>query len=403
MLEKLEIENFQSHEKTTVALHPGVNVFVGPSDNGKSAILRALGWLFQNKPDGLGFVSHWNLNEKGLIKRQTAVGLWFDEGKELWRYRTKDANGYAVGEKELEAIGRDVPDEVIQLLDIADVNIQSQLAPHFLLSDSAGEVARIFNKTIRLDDIDKLLALVEQKKRATRNGLERIEISLSQLNADADKLNWIEACEELIQKARALQEATAAKSMVSLGLVNSLNEFRGAELASQAADVAVAEKLVSDLELTVEVKQKQEKKREDMRLTLIAYVESAIVVTTTPLLEDMDTMIKAVEDKKLALTRMREDRHVINESLLAYNNASCTLEGIGDLPDVESLVVAIEEQSKKNEDADHKIGELRRMMLTYNAQEVQAQNDDKEIVSLEASLPDVCPMCNGTGKVKEMA
>jgi len=55
VVEKITIKNFQSHEETELQFSSGVNVIVGSSDSGKSAILRALKWVVQNKPSGTAF------------------------------------------------------------------------------------------------------------------------------------------------------------------------------------------------------------------------------------------------------------------------------------------------------------------------------------------------------------
>jgi len=57
LIRSLEIENFQSHELTKLDLHKGLNVIVGPSDQGKSALIRALRWLCYNEPKGTDFFS----------------------------------------------------------------------------------------------------------------------------------------------------------------------------------------------------------------------------------------------------------------------------------------------------------------------------------------------------------
>ena len=51
----LHLINFQSHLNTVIELHPGLNILVGESDQGKTAIIRALRWLFYNEPRGTGF------------------------------------------------------------------------------------------------------------------------------------------------------------------------------------------------------------------------------------------------------------------------------------------------------------------------------------------------------------
>lgn len=40
----LLIENFQSHSRSEFDFGKGLTVIIGPSDNGKSAVLRAMRW-----------------------------------------------------------------------------------------------------------------------------------------------------------------------------------------------------------------------------------------------------------------------------------------------------------------------------------------------------------------------
>ena len=42
----IEIVNFQSHANTKLNFDEGVNVIIGPSDSGKTAVIRAMKWIF---------------------------------------------------------------------------------------------------------------------------------------------------------------------------------------------------------------------------------------------------------------------------------------------------------------------------------------------------------------------
>ena len=44
-IKKIILQNFQSHKYSIVELDEQLNVIVGPSDSGKSAIIRALKWV----------------------------------------------------------------------------------------------------------------------------------------------------------------------------------------------------------------------------------------------------------------------------------------------------------------------------------------------------------------------
>ena len=52
MLTQIKIKNFLSHKNAIIDLHEGVNALIGETGAGKSAIFKALDWLFQNKPSG---------------------------------------------------------------------------------------------------------------------------------------------------------------------------------------------------------------------------------------------------------------------------------------------------------------------------------------------------------------
>lgn len=52
----LRIKNFQSHADQFLEFSPKMNLLVGESDNGKSAILRAIYWVYTGKPNGTSIV-----------------------------------------------------------------------------------------------------------------------------------------------------------------------------------------------------------------------------------------------------------------------------------------------------------------------------------------------------------
>jgi len=150
MIHSLEITNFQSHAKSKLNFSEGVNVIVGASDSGKTALIRALRWVVWGRPTGDSIRSNWG--------GETSVALTTEDGTVL---RTKDkSDSYvlaAEGREELtfKAFGTTVPQEVNSLLNLSELNLQSQLDSPFLLSMSPGEVATFFNKVAKLESIDK--------------------------------------------------------------------------------------------------------------------------------------------------------------------------------------------------------------------------------------------------------
>lgn len=51
-IQEVTIEGYQSHTNSTFRLSPGLTVITGPSDAGKTAIIRALRWFAFNEPTG---------------------------------------------------------------------------------------------------------------------------------------------------------------------------------------------------------------------------------------------------------------------------------------------------------------------------------------------------------------
>jgi predicted ATP-dependent endonuclease of OLD family len=211
MIEKLSISNFQSHRKTELSFSPGVNVIVGQSRKGKSAILRALGFVILNKPSGESVISHWAFDEKGKQKYDCLVEIELDNSfSTITRRKGKDnsyiygvpdeneANGFKA--KILTAIGKDMPEEVQKLLNMTELNIQKQLDQPFLLSESAGEIARYFNNIIRLEDIDKMLSGADSLKRSTKAEITEKEMQLKSTQESLDKLGWVENARYRAQK-----------------------------------------------------------------------------------------------------------------------------------------------------------------------------------------------------------
>ena len=50
MIKSIHVVGFQSHADSTIEFDPGVNVLIGQSDSGKTAVVRALDWALNNRP-----------------------------------------------------------------------------------------------------------------------------------------------------------------------------------------------------------------------------------------------------------------------------------------------------------------------------------------------------------------
>ena len=87
-VESINLENFQSHENTTIKLSKGFNVLLGESRQGKTALMRAFRWVLENKPTGNSMVRH------GADKCSVTIKLI--NGTYITRFISKKENGYRI-------------------------------------------------------------------------------------------------------------------------------------------------------------------------------------------------------------------------------------------------------------------------------------------------------------------
>jgi exonuclease SbcC len=184
MIKKVAIQNFQIHKETELEFKEGMNVIAGSSDNGKSSIIRAIRWVLMNRPTGFAFHTHG-------AKDDTAVCIVFGDYECVTRRKgEKNTGGYHYRQDTFAALRTDVPPEIQRVLNLSDINIQSQHDPYFLLQDSPGEVAKKLNVVAGLgiigDTIKKANNVVRDRKEAVGNLVKQE----ADYKAMFDKYSW---------------------------------------------------------------------------------------------------------------------------------------------------------------------------------------------------------------------
>lgn len=214
IIKTIEIENFQSHAYTKLEIGQGLNVIVGPSDQGKSAIIRALRWLFYNEPRGTDFFR--------MDSNSCRVTVQLDSGEKIIRERTNSRNRYIYRnaqeeETVFEGFGNSVPWEITKILQMPRIlldkdtettlNISHQLESPFLLTDSGTLRAKMIGRLTGVHIIDAairetakdLLNQQQEEKRLTGE-LERIVEELESYNYLSVLLDHISEIEKLLQR-----------------------------------------------------------------------------------------------------------------------------------------------------------------------------------------------------------
>lgn len=149
MLERIEIRNFQVHRRLAIDLDPHVTTIIGPSDVGKSAILRALRWVCLNKPRGDALI------RKGAKYANVIVTIG---GVHIERYKGAKGNRYIVGDHKFQAVSQSVPPRVGSILKVSETNFQDQHDPPFWIKETPGQRSKLLNQIVNLSSIDQTLA-----------------------------------------------------------------------------------------------------------------------------------------------------------------------------------------------------------------------------------------------------
>jgi exonuclease SbcC len=208
MLERLQIKNFQKHELLRINCGQPIVAITGPSDIGKSSVLRAFRWLATNRPRGSGFLKHG--------ADDTSVKIRID-GIDIERKKGKAGNTYKINGKQLEAFGTDVPEQILQILKLDDVNFQGQHDPQFWFSLTAGEVAKRLNNIVDLGLIDTTTSKLASMLRKAKAEQEVVEERLAKAEAEAEELGYVPKLDkELIELERADEEKSTLTQRASI-------------------------------------------------------------------------------------------------------------------------------------------------------------------------------------------
>jgi len=215
MIEELHIRNFQSHKKTKLKFSSGVNMIVGASDTGKSAIIRALNWLVNNRPLGDDICSLWGGTTSVVAKLKQDYPR---SSIYVHRLKNNKNNLYKIkldwmGTIETyDKVGTQVPDEVSKVINIDSINLQQQLDGPFLLNLSSGAVAQHFNKVAHLEKLD---VGVEHLKRQIRKTESKKNNALEQIASIKEELKKYDNLEQIEGELKVVEFLEQKKNKVS--------------------------------------------------------------------------------------------------------------------------------------------------------------------------------------------
>jgi len=192
MLKKIKIKDFRSHENVELEFHPGVNVIYGLGQSGKTNILRAINWVVNNRPSGFNMHSHFSDDDS------TMVELTLDNGSVCLSKTSKLTTYSIVNGSSYSYTGKSVPEPIVNLLNISEINISNQLDAPFLITDSPGEVGKVINRITKIEQVDSWISKLTTLSNSTKAKLDVCISNVLNLEQELSKYDGLEELEKKI-------------------------------------------------------------------------------------------------------------------------------------------------------------------------------------------------------------
>ena len=210
---RVHIENFQDHQDTEIVLKPGINLIVGSSDAGKSAILRAINWVFHNQPRSTSFIRFGS--------DEARVSISFSDGTEVCRIKGKQRNAIIIEKTDgtnlvFEKIGHELPPEAIEILGNppiderhGPISYSEQMSPYFLVSLTPTEMPRSISELTGINDFEEAAQILGKKSRQAndqmKEGQKRLDRYAQDLISYVDLDERIDNLATLDEKANKVE------------------------------------------------------------------------------------------------------------------------------------------------------------------------------------------------------
>lgn len=192
---KLNLKNFQSWKEATINFTKGLNIIIGNSDSGKSALFRAIDAIFTGKlyPD--------YLRKK---EKEVRVELEFNDGSKFIREKNKTKQTAEANGVKFERIGKEIPQDYFDILGKTDIIVSDKKIPvclrnqdeaYFFINSSDYEKSKIIGSVCGIDLVDKIVEEINKDIRDNNSKIkfikEQIENNESKLSEEKNKLEEI--------------------------------------------------------------------------------------------------------------------------------------------------------------------------------------------------------------------
>lgn len=320
MISEIVLKNFRPHESLKLRdLHPNLNVIIGDTGTGKTSIFRALRLLFNNEP--AGGTKLYKFKEKTDLLIQSIV-----KGIRL----TRKAKSYNIqkGKKDLTltAFGKSVPEPIINVIDLKDINWQLQIQPPFLILDNGGTVARYLNPILGSDESDLIIKEIKKQVEEFRAQIRALNMIVSENEKTIKQYGSIPGFKERVDELQEhlyLLQGLDSQNFLVLEKLNSV-----LEIESQIIDQDKLEDIIEKIS-KIESEYKKVEKRNKVILEIEANLNRLKKIEekyTDISIEDFIEDIIKIEKKKTKEISVQEEIYRVESLLKSWKNIDDELE-----------------------------------------------------------------------------
>ncbi|MEN2464963.1 AAA family ATPase [Ornithinibacillus sp. JPR2-1] len=211
MITQVSLKGFQSHVNSVFNLGQGLNVVTGPSDAGKTAIIRAVRWVAFNDPQGESFLNEavGEAEVKITLANNAVITKTRRKGKTTYVVQLDPDDEGSVFEKS------EVPLEVKKLLGIekhsfgdfeSALNFSFQLDAPFLISETASAGAKVLGKLAGTESVDLAIKGVSKDTYAARQLRTQAEKDMERITGSLLEYQGIDDAKQMLETAEMLLE-----------------------------------------------------------------------------------------------------------------------------------------------------------------------------------------------------
>ena len=273
------------------------------------------------------------------------------EGHKIRRVRGKGDNYYELNGEQYKAFAKSVPDDIVRILNMNELNFARQMDGPFGFSMSGTEFAQYLNKLVDLDIIGKSLSNVNSMVRSAQTEQTQCEQRIAALEESVEKLQWVEQAEADV-----------------------------AELERMEAKVRRLRKRVADAEQALE---RHENAKQNMER--LSFVPSALADYAQ------------VEEWAQAVSKLANSAEMLDSCHKSYERAAARVQDTKWVTHAEKAILELAERQGEVREKERKyqsiLNALEKYKKTLEDVDRTGSNLEQYMVYFSNNKPEICPTC----------